>query len=139
VHLLADCLWEAVEPKVRSALLDAFSFERRELGQDVFYSEVVSVIQAVPGVAYVDLDTLDAASQDDVLAFLAQTEYPDLIAFLKSEREKQTKVSEEQPRKRIPAHLARPDVNRPDGIAPAQLVFASSKVPDTLILKEKPL
>ncbi|HEX8197815.1 MAG TPA: hypothetical protein VF571_16610 [Pyrinomonadaceae bacterium] len=30
------------EPKIRAALLDTFSFERRELGQSVFLIEVIS-------------------------------------------------------------------------------------------------
>lgn len=34
------------------------SFETRELGQDVFLDEVIAAIQAVPGVAYVDVDLL---------------------------------------------------------------------------------
>ena len=44
--------------RIRSALLEEFGFERRELGQDVALSEVTSVIQQVPGVAYVDVDVL---------------------------------------------------------------------------------
>ena len=51
-------------PLIRSALLDAFSFERRELGQGVQRSEVVSVIHQVPGVARVmpdfDVGTMSA-------------------------------------------------------------------------------
>lgn len=42
---------ELVKADVERALRDHFSFDRRRLGQPVFLSEVVSVIQAVPGVA----------------------------------------------------------------------------------------
>ncbi len=56
VCLLPDYQWEAVVERLRAALLDAFSFESRELGQDVLLSEVISVMQAVRGVAYVDVD-----------------------------------------------------------------------------------
>jgi len=140
VRVLPDHRWESVEPQIRCALLDTFSFERRELGQDVLYAEVVSTIQAVKGVDYVDLDVLDAASRDDTLAFLAQNKQPDLLAFLASERKKRSGLQEgqPQPRKRIPVHLARLDAKRADGIAPAQLAFLSPDVPDTLILKEIP-
>ena len=40
---------ESVLAAVRQALLEAFSFERRDFGQAVSASEVISVIQAVPG------------------------------------------------------------------------------------------
>jgi len=136
VRLLPDCAWELQEPKIRAALLDAFSFERRELGQDVLYAEVIACIQAVPGVAYVDLDTLDAASEQDVLAFLAQDQNKDLIAFLKSQRESRGEPGEVQPRKRVVVHLAHSDGRDGRAIAPAQLAFLSPEVPDTLILKE---
>lgn len=56
IAILPDCQWESVVTEVRSALLDRFSFERRELGQDVFLSEIISVMQSVRGVAYVDVD-----------------------------------------------------------------------------------
>ena len=56
IAILPDYQWESVVSEVRSALLDCFSFERRELGQDVFLSEILSVMQSVRGVAYVDVD-----------------------------------------------------------------------------------
>lgn len=43
---------------VEAALREAFSFDRRELGQPVQQSEVVSVAHAVPGVVAIDLDLL---------------------------------------------------------------------------------
>lgn len=48
--------WDRVEPAARAALLDAFSFRRRVLGQDVYLSEAVAAMQSVPGVDYVDVD-----------------------------------------------------------------------------------
>ncbi|MGP1372613.1 MAG: putative baseplate assembly protein [Almyronema sp.] len=43
---------------VRQALAAAFAFEARAFGQGVALSEVLAVMQAVPGVGYVDLDWL---------------------------------------------------------------------------------
>ena len=62
VSLQPDYHWEFVEPVVRRALLDAFGFTARELGQPVFLSEVIAVIQAIAGVACVDVDVLDSVS-----------------------------------------------------------------------------
>ena len=60
VYLQADYVWEKVVDEVRTKLLEIFSFERRELGQDAVLSEVIAVMQAVQGVAYVDVDKFDA-------------------------------------------------------------------------------
>ena len=56
IRILPEYQWEPVVTQVRTALLDAFGFERRELGQDVLLSEVMSAMQAVRGVGYVDVD-----------------------------------------------------------------------------------
>ena len=44
---------EIVEKNIQQALLKKFSFEKRNFGQTVKKSEVISVIQQVPGVEYV--------------------------------------------------------------------------------------
>lgn len=49
---------EDVFSRARAALLAAFSFERRSLGQPVHASDVVAALQAVAGVVAVDLDAL---------------------------------------------------------------------------------
>ena len=64
VRLLPDYQWESVAPQIEAALLKTFSFDRRQLGQDVLLSEVISTIQRVSGVAYVDVDILDGIAQD---------------------------------------------------------------------------
>ena len=48
VRVEPDYRWESVEPKIRAALLDDLSFERRELGQDVLLSEVIGAMQRRP-------------------------------------------------------------------------------------------
>ena len=67
VKVLPDYQWESVEPKIRKVLLDKFSFEHRELGQDVFLSEVMSTIQEVSGVAYVDVDVFNSVSETEAV------------------------------------------------------------------------
>ncbi len=54
----SDYLPEKVLNTVKQTLLDRFSFSARQLGQLVTQSEVIAVIQAIPGVVAVDLDQL---------------------------------------------------------------------------------
>ena len=133
VRLHPDYLWEKVEPKIRAALLETFSFERRELGQDVLLSEVISVIQRVPGVAYVDVDTLGGIPEkvpDEQNPGERRTITPEEI----TQRVKQ--IDEESKERRWPS--PRVSVNLADfeqgAIRPAQLAFLTPEVPATLIL-----
>ena len=58
--LLSDPAYDraAVEAAVEAALRAAFAFDVRSLGQPVQQSEVIAVVQAVPGVVALDLDWL---------------------------------------------------------------------------------
>jgi hypothetical protein len=119
VRLLPDYLWEKVEPQIRSALLDAFGFDRRELGQSAFLSEAVSVIQQVDGVDYVDMVVFDSVSDADLakLASLASLERKSFVEV------KLAKLNDD-PINTDPTKL----------ILPAQLAYLSPNVKDTLIL-----
>lgn len=115
VKLEPDFLWEAVEPKLRAALLDTFSFARRELAQDALSSEAVAAIQSQAGVVWADLDVFDAVRESDTPDELARLASPSLHHRIRAE-------------KALPAAGA--------GILPAELVYLSAAVPDTLILTE---
>jgi len=137
IRILPDYLWEPVVTQVRAALLDAFSFERRELGQDVLLSEVLSIMQAVRGVAYVDVDVLRGIPEKVVDAMhagerrlLTPGEIADLIG--QPLRDKNgNKIKE--PVARIPVNVA----DTEEGvIRPAQLAFLTPDVPSTLILNQ---
>jgi uncharacterized phage protein gp47/JayE len=121
VQVQPDYRWESVEPRIRRALLDALGFDRRELGQSGFPSEVISIIQAVEGVAYVDLRIFDAVPEHITVEELAQ-----LAASLAL-------------RSSVEAELARIDPaatgpTRP--ILPAELAILTPDIPDTLLLTE---
>ncbi len=116
VGLHPDYLWENVKSKISTAMFDEFGFENRELGQDVPQSEVLRVIQSVPGVNYVDLDLLDSVNEEKLTD-------PNFGAKLKL-------------KPRVNANLARVS-GKEDDILPAQLVFLSPEAKDTLILKEQ--
>jgi len=142
VRILPDYQWESVVLKIRAALFDTFSFERRELGQDVELSEVISTIQQVAGVDYVDVDILDSASE-------TEAKQPDL---LKTKLDILARVgmglAEQplQPKQRInvnlacahsmDGHIASADLSVRNCIEPAQLAILSPQVADALILKE---
>ncbi|HEY9422793.1 MAG TPA: putative baseplate assembly protein, partial [Thermoanaerobaculia bacterium] len=108
VRVLPDYLWEKVEPKIRAAMLEAFGFDRRDLGQGAKLGEAYRVIQSVPGVDFVDIDTFASRNPEDLSGELEQ---PPLVR---------------------PAR-----VDADGAIHPAQLLYLSPEVPETLILKER--
>jgi hypothetical protein len=134
VRVLPDYQWESVEPEIRAALLEKFSFENRELGQSVFLSEVISTVQQTRGVAYVDVDFLDVISEGEVMT---PTELEKKFAGGGIDVPKFT-----QPRSHIPVNLALP-AGQDDAttnstprktIQPARLAILLSGVPATLNL-----
>ncbi len=130
VRLDPDYLWSSVEPKIRSALLEALSFEIREPGQDVVRSEVIMVIQQVPGVVYVDVDIMDSISE---------TEASDPVNEAKriaSLLDNMAGSGGEDDTRRISADLARPDEDDKDKILPAQIAYLSPEIPEAIVLKE---
>jgi len=62
----------AIESAAREALLDAFGFERRELGQALHASDVLAVVQNVSGVVGVDLDRFEPVEAGADLSPAAQ-------------------------------------------------------------------
>ena len=58
IHVQADYSPSSVLTAVKQTLATAFSFENRDFGQGVTLSEVLAVMQDVPGVTAVDIDTL---------------------------------------------------------------------------------
>lgn len=130
VRIDSDYRWESIVTELRGKLLDTFGFERRELSQDVTASEVLSAIQSVRGVVYVDLDAFGAV--------------PSTITDPKAEEGRRpltpeetaleiTRIVGEEPAPRVLAQPARIDAA---GILPAQLAVLVPEVPDTLVLNQ---
>jgi len=153
VRISPEYEWETREPKIRNALLDHFSFEHRELGQDALLSEAISVIQGIPGVVYVDVDIFDGLIEIEPIN--------DLIDNI--EKLDTTLSSNEQPYSRVVAKLSRSNKeevtkkiaapidllsndgqSEPDDSAkqfvtvlnPTQIAILDPEVADTLILTE---
>ena len=140
VRVLPDYQLESVAPNIRAALYDAFGFEQRDLGQPVYQSEVLSVIQGVAGVAYVDLAILDAVDQQALLDALNKIHAEELQEANTGQQPDPTEDLENLlglgVNQYVPSELARADPSADGGVDPAQLVFLSADVPDTLILTE---
>ena len=123
VKVLPDYSFDQVAPQIRATLLDAFSFNRQELAESVPLSRVVSVIQNVAGVQYVNVQVLDSISESD-------TQSPDALNAKLTEI-----VTARAPRTIVLVPPA--ELDPASGtIQPAGLAFLSPDLPDTLILTE---
>jgi predicted phage baseplate assembly protein len=113
--------WPVVEQAARGALLDAFSADRRQLGQDVLLSDVIGTLHGVPGVRWVTVAGLTLVPENIKIGELA-----DLA----------TELTGPVPA-RVPVPLASVvKGSSPPEIVPAHLAVLSPAVPDTLILRQ---
>lgn len=129
VKVMPDYDWEFVEPAARARLLDVFSFDRRELGQDVLPSEVIAAVQGIRGIDYVDLDILRVI---DEAAVVRQLSAP---AATGPGRRGGARV----PARRAPGRVEVWPARVVDGVVlPAQLAYLQPGVQDSLILNEVP-
>ncbi len=129
VGLAPDYAWEDVEPTLRAALLQTFGFGQRTLGQGVYLSEAVACLQAVRGVAWVDIDTLGSLDESTILAGLG--------GAVLGNGEGGSPAGG-PPGTYVPALPALPPRYADDGktLLGAQLLYLLHGVPDTLLLKE---
>ncbi|HUW53025.1 MAG TPA: putative baseplate assembly protein [Rhodanobacter sp.] len=136
VGLAADYMWEAVEPLLRAALLDTFGFERRALAQNVYLSEIVACMQAVRGVAWVDVDAFGSLDEATLLASFGERnkEANAMGDGSASPLMYASPATASGPPARVQVLPARYDS---DGtLRPAQLAYLPPNVPDTLLLQE---
>ena len=135
VRIDSDYQWDNVAPKIRSTLLDTFSFQHRGLGQDVVLSEVISALQNVPGVVYVDVDRLRGIPEKKTASNgTRQLLTPDeiLVAAQKPKLDANGNPRAE-PFERVSVELAG---NEDGSLRPAQIAILSPDVPDTLMLNQ---
>jgi Baseplate J-like protein len=120
VGLQPDYVWDDVAPNATAAMQALFAFDARALGQTAYRSEAVAAIQEVEGVAWVNITTFDSVGQSVTAAQLAA-----LAGTLRL-------------RNYVPAALAEVNTKAAPGstdrILPAELVFMTSDIPETLIL-----
>ncbi len=141
IRILSDYQWEPVVTELRAALLEAFSFERRELGQDVLLSEVISEMQKVKGVDYVDVDFLGGIPEREE----RQVNDGEKERLLLSPDEIVAEVQDvtntdgenNKLKQRIPVNMAGRDIDKNETlIHPAQLAYLTPDVPETLIINQ---
>jgi hypothetical protein len=132
VRVHPDYQWDKVEPKIRAALLDAFSFDRRELGDDAFLSVAISVIQRVAGVEWVDVDAFDGIPER-IPGPRGGRVLLDPGAIAARVREIVEHAAASGPRTRIRVNLAGFENGE---LRPAQIAFLTPLAPATLILNE---
>lgn len=131
VKLLPDHRWDPVVAEIRARLLDAFGFGRRALGQPASRCEVLGVIQAVRGVAYVDIDAFggvpEKVTAGGARAVRTPSEISDAVATILARGDRSA-------RERVDAF---PGGLHRGVIRPAQLVIFTPDVADTLILNQR--
>jgi uncharacterized phage protein gp47/JayE len=66
VEIDPDRSWSLVEPKIRSALLAEFAFERIAIGEWLPLGRALKAIQAVEGVSYADINVFDSLTEDRI-------------------------------------------------------------------------
>jgi predicted phage baseplate assembly protein len=163
IAVLPDHSWELVEPAVRAALLDRFSFAARELGRPAYLSEGLAAMQGVEGVDYVDVDVFGHVPGDadpTELVSIAGTltgASPCVPAHPARSQEHRHLVQDGETLTWIArrygltvaellrlnpgvdsAQLGRQELLVRKGILPAQLAVLTPAVPETLILRRIP-
>ncbi len=134
VGLAQDYVWESVEPPLRATLLEAFGFGRRALAQNVYLSELVACMQAVRGVAWVDVDAFGSIDEATLLAGFDDAGNRKGGDSLMTHATPLAATSGVTPPPRVQVLPARFDG---DGtLRPAQLAYLPPNVPDTLLLQE---
>jgi hypothetical protein len=134
VSIDPDYLWEPVVTEIRSTMLDRFSFERRELGQYVFLSEIITTIQSVKGVSYVDVDVLGGIPEKKIDKDSEGNSIRRLLTpqEISNEASKYLTVKN-QPLQKLEVKSATLEQGI---ICPAQLAYLSPEIPDLLVINQ---
>jgi hypothetical protein len=130
VAVAPDYPWETVAPKIRATLLDAFGFNRRELGEDVLKSRVVAAIQRAGGVVYsnVQVSALEEASIIKGLEPQGAISTDDAPTLLSQGLKKVGPCADS----RISISIASAVKGK---VFPAEIAYLLPEVPDTLLLE----
>jgi predicted phage baseplate assembly protein len=117
--------WHETEGAVRSALLSAFGYARRELGQDVALGDLIAAAHSVPSVLSFVVTALAL-----VPATASASDIAEKLPAMLSQPVPQVLTLE--------AAAAASGAGQPPALAAAGLAYLSESVSDTLILTESP-
>ena len=143
IRLLPDYQWEPVATTVRATLLDQFGFHKRALGQPALLCEVISAIQNVRGVAWVDVDAFGGipektSDEDGTRRLLTLDELAETVQAIVDPEEfggtsQSGGVVQSGPAQIVNANQAGYENG---ALRPAQLAIFSPAVPDTIVLNQ---
>ena len=129
IRLVAGYLWEPVKANITAAILDAFGFQRRALGQPALLCELIALMQNIPGVEYVDVDSFNGIPEIVTNSGDASRRFPTL-----NEISTALANTANPPPEYIPVNDAGADKN--GGLHPAQLAIFTASVPDSIVLNQ---
>lgn len=146
IKLLPDYRWEPVAAAVRAKLLDSFGFGKRALGQWALLSEVISSIQNIAGVEYVDVDSFGAIPEKKADAggtrrLLTQSEISAEVQRIVNPSQISNGVAASKAQAGLPSGVSSwpGGFDRSAGVGalrPAELAIFVPAVSDTLILNQ---
>jgi hypothetical protein len=133
IRLQPDYLWDPVAQAVRDAVFDKFGFRKRALGQPALLCEIIACIQAIEGVAWVDVDSFGGVPE--------KVTDPDGTRRLQLPEELAKAVRDivkplagsDAPGQAVMAGLAGFEGG---ALSPAQLAIFTPSVPDTVVLNQ---
>jgi len=133
IRLQPDYLWDPVALEVRTVLLDKFGFRKRALGQPALLCEIIGAIQAVEGVAYVDVDAFGGVPEKTTDAN-GERQLQTLPQLAKAVQDiVKPKGATVGPLQSVPALLAGFDKG---ALHAAQLAIFTAAVQDTIVLNQ---
>jgi len=149
VRLAPDYLWDPVAQAIRAAILDTFGFDKRSLGQPALLCEVISLIQNIAGVGYVDVNAFGGipekrANVDGTRVLLTMSQMANEVTLILESARVLSMTADPVLRPPTPRPGVAQIVNanladfENGAIRPAQLAIFTPAVPDTIVLDQIP-
>jgi predicted phage baseplate assembly protein len=133
IRLQPDYLWDPVALEIRGVLLDKFGFRKRALGQPALLCEIIGAIQAVEGVAYVDVDAFGGVPERTTKDGQRQLQTLEQIADAVQKLVKPQQGKPADPSQSVLPGLAAVDKGV---VQAAQLAIFTPAVQDTIVLNQ---
>ncbi|HEX5965765.1 MAG TPA: putative baseplate assembly protein, partial [Pyrinomonadaceae bacterium] len=134
IRLQPDYLWDPVAREVRNTIFEKFGFRKRAFGQPALLCEIIAAIQAVEGVAYVDVDAFGGVHEKTTDAQTGKRRLQTLPELSAAVQALVTPpLGSSGPSPTVMAGLA---AFEDDALSAAQLAIFTPTVPDTVVLNQ---